>query len=116
ARAAAKRARDLAEAEEVGEEIYEQARDFLTDVQQEEQSARQAAEEAERDGKFVLRLDGIGEQQLAVKPDDKDFDRARAAPLYADAFRAYGIDVVDVGEASRVIRQRTIRIRLVTAL
>jgi serine/threonine protein kinase/Flp pilus assembly protein TadD len=77
---------------------------------------RRRVQERLEDLKMVDRLEQIRLQTAAVK--DGHFDAAQADPAYAQAFRAYGIDVTALSaeEAGRHIRARGIRVELAAAL
>jgi tetratricopeptide (TPR) repeat protein/serine/threonine protein kinase len=77
---------------------------------------RRRVRERRRDLEMAVLLEDIRLEQTSVKDDH--FDSAGADPLYAEAFRDYGIDVeaLDPAEAAERIQARSIAAELITAL
>ena len=84
--AAAKRARDLITQGEADAHLQEHISIALSSLEAAHDAARKRADEADRDRKFLERLDGIrGTQAEHWDPKQSDAD-------YARAFRDYGLD------------------------
>jgi len=76
-------------------------------------------EDQERDLEVLIDLDAAWLQQAEHTAEKRSFEPALAAPLYAEAFRKAGIDVLggDPNEAASAIRRRTgLQIELCDAL
>jgi tetratricopeptide (TPR) repeat protein/predicted Ser/Thr protein kinase len=105
ARAEAWRAAALEADGAVGPELAEQVRALLREL-----------DEEEKDRQMVAELEGIRLREAEVK--EEEFDTRAAAPLIAEAFRRYGVDVeaLSAAEAARRVRASAIREALLTAL
>jgi tetratricopeptide (TPR) repeat protein len=81
------------------------------------ENLRERVGEVGEDLAMLARVDDIRLEQAEVRPDTS-YDFARVVPLYAQAFRAYGIDVtaLEPAEATERIRRRAIRAALVAVL
>jgi tetratricopeptide (TPR) repeat protein/tRNA A-37 threonylcarbamoyl transferase component Bud32 len=77
---------------------------------------RRRLRQAEADLQMVAELEDIRLRQTEVKDDG--FDKKRADPAYAAAFRGYGLEVLaaDPGETARRIAASAIREHLIVAL
>ncbi len=105
ARATAKRAEALVETGGVEPALVEQVRALLREV-----------DEEAKDRRMVATLEGIRLRQAEVK--GRYFDTRGADARYAEAFRAYGVDVaaLPVTEAVRRVRRSAVREELLAAL
>ncbi|HJZ91738.1 MAG TPA: protein kinase [Gemmataceae bacterium] len=76
-------------------------------------------EDQERDLQLLIDLEAAWLRQAEVTAEKRTFDRALAAPVYADAFRNAGINVIseDRNEVAEAVRRRPgLRIELAAAL
>src|SRR5262245_39693031 len=105
ARALAKRAEGLLESGPVDPALVTQVRALLSELDADE-----------KDRRMLDTLEGIRLRQAQVK--EGAFDIGAAGPLYAEAFREYGIDVeaLPVADAAERVRQSAIREELLASL
>ena len=80
------------------------------------QEVRAAVAEAVRDSRLLVELDRIRLEQAAVNGKENHFDRARAAPLYAEWLGDYGVNLAEPEVAAARVRTSRLREALLSAL
>jgi serine/threonine protein kinase/Flp pilus assembly protein TadD len=80
------------------------------------QRVRAAAAVAVTDSRLLVELDRIRLEQAAVNVKENHFDEARAAPLYAELLRSYGVDLAEPQQAAARVRDSQQREALLAAL
>jgi Flp pilus assembly protein TadD len=103
AEAAVQRAEELAGTGEATEEVAERVR-----------QVRAAVDAAQTDSGLLAELERIRLEKAAVK--EGGFDYARAAPLYAELLRSYGVDLAAPEAAAAKVRGSRLRDALLAAL
>jgi serine/threonine-protein kinase len=105
ARAMARRAEALLETGPVDPGLAERVESLLRELEQEE-----------KDRRMVATIEAVRLRGADLK--DGSFDTIGKGPRYAEAFRAYGLNLeaLDVAEAGRRVRESAIREELVAAL
>jgi serine/threonine protein kinase/tetratricopeptide (TPR) repeat protein len=78
--------------------------------------ARAAVEAAVAESRLLVGLDRIRLEQASVKRKDGRYDKARAAPLYAEVLRAYGVDTTEAAAAAARVGGSRVREALLAAL
>jgi tetratricopeptide (TPR) repeat protein/serine/threonine protein kinase len=77
---------------------------------------REAVDAAVSDSWLLVELDRIRLEEATVDVKENLFDRARAAPLYADLLRNYGVDLAVPEAAATRVRYSRLHEALLTAL
>ena len=116
AREALERAEALAQAPEAGTPMRGRVREVRDQFEQEHAASRAAAEREEQDRQMLARLERVRLAKARVR--NGEFDTSAADPAYAEAFRAYGVDLdrVQPHEAAARLRARAKGSELATYL
>jgi serine/threonine protein kinase/Flp pilus assembly protein TadD len=80
------------------------------------QQIRESVDTAVTDSRLLVRLDDIRLAQASVKIKAGKYDKARAAPLYAELFAGYRVNIFDPEAAAARVRGSRLRDRLLGAL
>jgi serine/threonine protein kinase/tetratricopeptide (TPR) repeat protein len=80
------------------------------------QQARAGVDAAVTDSRLLARLDQIRLEQASVKIRAGNYDKARAAPLYAELLADYGVNISDREEAAARVRDSRLRDALLVAM
>ena len=104
--AAVKQARSLLLAGEPSAALRDRVNQLQADLQREQADATRRATEAERDRKFLERLERI---RLARFEQGENWDPSQTVADYATAFRDFGIDIDQLApvEAGRRLKERS---------
>jgi hypothetical protein len=110
--AMAKQARSSLVAGEPSVPLRAQVDTFLADLEREQSDATQQAGDADRDRRFLERLERI---RLDPFVQGDKWDPAKTDSLYASAFREFGIDIdrLDPTEAGRLLKKRSNTLELI---
>jgi tetratricopeptide (TPR) repeat protein/tRNA A-37 threonylcarbamoyl transferase component Bud32 len=101
AKSAAERAWKLLETDNAGDlaspALRDQVQELNAELTEKLEQARQAVNQAAKDRRMQQNLESIRLEQTAARAGE--FDKQAALPLYASAFREYGIDIESLPEA-----------------